>query len=176
MKTPTMVRNNERGPAVFEAEGVKVEWAGSGDVMGGDIMPVPDKVLDSVQFHSMVVRGIFSIEQGGEEIEAALDAQRRAYQDRMARQQAASQAALDQAPNNDLLMLGCVGPADSGRGKCGMQVPVKASHQAVQPPLCSQHVPLQGHFVAQEIDGKVIGGKAEVTWVPIKLGATERQN
>lgn len=173
---PTMVRNTTKGPAVFSADGHNVEWAGAGDPMDGHIQPVPASFLENVQFVRMAARGIFAIEEGTAETEAALRRHREEYEVRMSRQANASAAAIDQAPNNDLLMVDCVGPSAGAQGKCGTKVPVKASHQAVQPPLCPQHVSLQGSFVIADGEKKIIGGKAEMTWVPIRLGAPERQN
>jgi hypothetical protein len=176
LNTPTMVRNTTKGPTVFSADGQNVEWAGAGDVMGNDLQPVPASFLENVQFHRMAARGIFKIETGDQEIEATLALHRQDYEQRMRRQQNASIDALDMTPGDDSLMLECVGPSANGHGACGMSVPMKANKQSEQPPLCPQHAELAGQYVAQEVDGKVIGGRSQVTWVPIKLGATERQN
>lgn len=173
---PTMVRNTTKGPTVFSADGHNVEWAGAGDVMGNDLQPVPDSFLENVQFHRMAARGIFVVETNSEEIETAVALHKQSYEQQMARQQNASQAALDMTPGDDSLMLACVGPSANGNGSCGTQVPVKANRQSEHPPLCPMHTGLAGQYVSQEIDGKVIGGKPEVKWVPIKVGATERQN
>jgi hypothetical protein len=174
--TPTMVRNTAPGPAVFSDGGHHVEWAGSGDVMQNDLQPVPESFLDNVQFHRMVARGIFVVEQADEAIQAALAAHKQDFTERMARQQSASAASIDMAPDNDSLMKDCVGPAANGRGLCGQQVPIKVRAQAERPPLCPQHAELAGQYVARESDERVIGGKPEITWVPIQLGARTRQD
>jgi hypothetical protein len=176
LNVPTMVRNTTLGPTVFSDGKENVEWAGAGDVMGNDLQPVPESFLANVQFHRMASRGIFEIVQAPEEVLAAQELHKQDYQQRMARQQNASQAALDMTPGDDSLMLNCVGPSDTGRGSCGTPVPVKANRQAEQPPLCPRHVELSGQFVSQESDEKIIGGKPQVKWFPIKVGATERQN
>lgn len=176
METPTMVRNTAKGPTVFTSQNQHVEWAGAGDPMEGDLQPVPELFLNDVQFHRMVARGIFAIESAPESIQEALDAHKREYTERMARQQNASIAALDTTRTDDSLMLACVGPSDRGTGTCGIEIPVKASDVAKRPPLCTQHAQLAGQYVAEESDRRIVGGKPEIIWMPIQLGARTRQD
>lgn len=177
METPTMVRNHAAGPTVFTSQNQHVEWAGAGDPMEGDLQPVPEIFLNDVQFHRNLARGIFSVEQAPESIQEALAAHKAEYESRIARQQNASIAALDTTRTDDSLMVGCVGPSDRGTGTCGIEIPLKASDVGKRPPLCTQHAQLSGQYVAEEdTERRLVGGKPEIIWKPIQLGARTRQD
>lgn len=176
MATPTMVRNTAAGPTVFSDRGEAVEWAGANDPMGGDLQPVPDSFLDSVQFHRMTARGILVVEQAEEAVAAALAAHRQDWEQRLANQRNASAAAIDEAPRNDSVVKTCIGP--SGRGPdqlCGVDVPIKAAKLAEQPPLCSAHSGMAAQFIAQESD-RFVDGKPEVVWLKAGMAAPARQD
>lgn len=172
--TPTMVRNTHGGPAVFSDGNQHVEWAGAGDIMQNDVQPVPPAFMDNVQFHRMVTRGIFVVETADEDIAGVLAAHRRDWEMRNARAQAASAAAIDMAPDDDSIMKNCLGPSTTGRGKCDQSVPVKVRELASKPPLCTVHAELAPQFVAEE-GQEIVGGKPEVIWKHIQVGARARQ-
>lgn len=173
-----LVRNNEAGPTVFEWEGGKgkVEWAGAGDPMGGDLQPVPAEYLGQVNFRQALVKGIFTIEDAPEAILQATELHRQEWQIRQARAQDAAQASLDQAPQNDMLMLSCIGPSGKGTGQlCGYQVPVRARAKNDAPPLCGAHKSLTSQFIAEEGE-QLIEGKPEIRWIRAGLGTRATQN
>lgn len=176
MAAPTMVRNTAAGPTVFADAQQHVEWQGSGDPMGGDLQPVPPSFLDNVQFHRMTARGILVVETADEAIAAALASHKQDWETRLERQRTASIDAIDQAPQNDSVVKGCIGPSGkSPEMLCGVEVPIKAAKLADTPPLCSMHTGLAGQFIAQEGE-KIVEGKPEVVWVKARLAAPTRQD
>jgi hypothetical protein len=63
MPVPVLVRNLEAGPTVFTDLATKetVDWAGSGDDMGGDIQMVPETFLGNANFIRALSLGTFEI-------------------------------------------------------------------------------------------------------------------
>lgn len=177
MAAPVMVRNTEPGPTVFALDADNhVEWAGQGDPMGGDLQPVPPNYLDHPQFQRAVTRGIFVVEDAPEEVRDALDRHKRDWDQRQQQRRDASTAALDQAPQNDVLMLSCIAPSGKGPGQlCAQDVPVPQRSRNETPPLCPMHKSLASQFIAEEGE-KIVEGKPEVKWVTTRLGERTRQN
>jgi hypothetical protein len=144
--------------------------------MGNDLRPVPSSYLEDVQFLSCLQRGIFSIEEAPEAVREALELHKQEWQSRQERQKAASQASLDQAPQNDMLMLSCIGPSGKGTGQlCGVQVPVKQRARNEAPPLCGAHKGLASQFIAEESE-QIVEGKPEVRWIRAGLGNRTKQD
>lgn len=178
MASSALIRNNEAGPTVFEYDGgkSKVEWAGAGDPMGGDLMPVPTSYLEDVQFLSCLQRGIFSVEEAPEAIREAIELHRQEWVGRQERAKSASQASLDEAPQNDMLMLSCIGPSGKNTSQpCGAQVSVKQRARNETPPLCSMHKSLAGQYIAEEGE-KIVDGKPEIRWIRAGLGNRAKQD
>lgn len=178
MASSALIRNNEAGPTVFEYDGgkSKVEWSGAGDPMGGDLRPVPAHYLEDVQFLSCLQRGIFSVEEAPEAIREAVELHRQEWTSRQERAKNATQESLDQAPQNDMLMLACIGPSGKGSGQlCGVQVPVKQRARNEAPPLCGAHKSLVGQFIAEEGE-KIVDGKPEVRWMRAGMGNRTKQD
>jgi hypothetical protein len=172
----TIARNTQPGPTVYSDGGQKdavVEWKGAGDLMGEDSQPVPDAVVNSVQFQRAVARGIFVIESAPERVQEVLQLHKQQWQQRQEHARAAAQQSLDALPQNDLLMLPCIAPTGAGT-TCSSQVPVRARARNEAPPLCGLHTSLAPRFIAQTGE-KLIDGKPEVTWVMSQMGQTERQ-
>lgn len=63
-----LVRNTQRGPTVFSdpKENIAIEWQGAGDNHGGDVQPVPDSLMENVNFLRAVQMGTFVIEEDGD--------------------------------------------------------------------------------------------------------------
>lgn len=176
MATPTMVRNTAAGPTVFSDNNQRVEWAGANDPAGGDLRPVPESFLDSVQFQEMSARGILVVESADEAIQTALAAHRSEWDQRIERQRQSSIDALDEAPQNDSVVKTCLGP--SGKGVdvlCGVDVPIKASKLAEIPPLCNAHSGMSNQFIASEGE-RIVQGKPEIVWMKIHKASTKRQD
>lgn len=173
-----LVRNMEAGPTVFEWEGGKgkVEWAGAGDPMGGDLQPVPAEYLTQVNFRQALVKGIFAIEDAPEAILQATELHRQEWQIRQDMVKANAAASLDQAPQNDMLMLACIGPSGKGSGTlCGYQVPVRARAKNDSPPLCGAHKGLASQFIAEESE-QLVDGKPDIRWIRAGMGNRTKQN
>lgn len=179
MTSPTqsvLARNTQPGPTVFalDATGTSVvEWKGSGDLMGEDLQPVPPEFLGNIHFQRAVSRGIIEIVDAPEELTRVFDLHRQEWEHRTAAAKAASQAVLDQTPQNDVLSLGCVGPGGNGN-PCGTPVPVRQQLRAERPPLCAMHAPLAPQFIS-EITDKIVDGKPEVKWVMAQMSQRTRQ-
>ena len=171
-----MVRNHQSGPTVFtDTDGAHVEWEGADDVNGGDVQPVPEKFVENVQFQRAITRGIFSVEQADDVVKKVLDQHRDAWQAREEVRRTASESTIDRPQDNDTLMVKCIGPAGRGPnpGLCEEPVPVKATQQDKQPPLCSKHVYLKAQFTP-EVTDRLVGGKQEVVWRRVRLTERER--
>lgn len=94
---PALVRNTEKGPAVFSdiSKNIAIEWQGAGDPNGEDVQHVPDEVIENVNFLKSLHRGIFVVEQASEEMKAHLDKQVAAYRNRRDSADEAGHEALD---------------------------------------------------------------------------------
>jgi len=64
-----LVRNTQRGPTVFSdsAANISIEWQGAGDQFGGDVQPVPEALMENVNFLRAVQLGTFVIEEDSAE-------------------------------------------------------------------------------------------------------------
>lgn len=64
-----LVRNTQRGPTVFSdsAANISIEWQGAGDQFGGDVQPVPEVLMENVNFLRAVQLGTFVIEEDSAE-------------------------------------------------------------------------------------------------------------
>lgn len=177
MNGSALVRNAQPGPTVFALDqNDHIEWQGAGDPMGGDLQSVPAKYFDSVQFQRALTTGILELEEAPEEIKRASELHRAEWEMRQERQKTANTDAIDQAPQNDMLMLSCIGP--SGKGipgqLCGAQVPVRQRAQHEAPPLCGLHAPLAKQFIATQGE-KIIDGKTQTVWVKPQMDAPNSQ-
>lgn len=171
-----MIRNLQSGPTVFtDSDGSHVEWEGRGDANGADVQPVPPKFVENVQFQRALTRGVFEIEEADNTVKEILAKHRDAWQAREESRRSASEEALIRPQDNDTLMVDCIGPAGRGPnpGLCGEPVPVKATQQDKQPPLCAKHVYLKSQFTP-EVTDRLVGGKQEVVWRRVRLTERER--
>lgn len=173
----TMIRNHQSGPTVFTAEdGQHVEWEGAGDANGADVQPVPPKFIENVQFQRALTRGVFSVEQADDEVKRILEQHREAWQAREEVRRTASETSIDRPQDNDTLMVKCIGPAGRGPnpGLCEEPVPVKATQQDKQPPLCAKHLYLKSQFTP-EVTDRLVGGRQEVVWRRVRMTDRERE-
>jgi hypothetical protein len=167
----TMVRNHQAGPTTFsdDSTGQKpIVWQGSGDPNRQDVKPVPPAFLESVAFQEALECGIFSIVESDHDSAAIRAAHRAQFQAAQLRQQSVSEA-LEERPDNDILVLDCIGPEGKSGKVCGVQVTVKSSDQGTVPPLCTKHSYLKSQFVPMETD-RVVAGRPEVTWTRPRMG------
>lgn len=163
----TMVRNHQPGPAVFadDSTGHKpVVWQGAGDMNNQDVRAVPEALLESVYFQDALEKGIFSIVESKQESTRIREAHRASWQAAEERRATAGQEALDASPDEDLVMLSCLGPAGRGTNKlCGQELTVKSAQRDKVPPLCNKHQYLKSQFIPTDT-GRIVNGKSEVSW------------
>lgn len=173
MAAPIMVRNTHTGPTVFSNNDVKVEWAGYGDPFGGDVQPVPETLFNDPNFYRAMNSGLFEkiTDEGVIEEQARL--QREQYQTAQAAKKNAGKSLLDETPDQDILVLNCLGDNPKG-GICGEGVNIRSKDRAEVPPLCPRHQRLRSQFIAEET-GRVVQGKPEVAWQRVTMAPRERQ-
>jgi hypothetical protein len=174
----TMIRNKQSGPTVFsdKESGSEVTWEGAGHPDGLDVQPVPEPVLNNVQFQRALTRGVFEVEEADDEIKAILNKHRDSWQAREDQRRKASDEAVERPQDNDTLMVKCIGPAGRGPnpGLCEEPVSVKATKQDQIPPLCPKHVYLKSQFTPEHTD-RMIGGRQEVIWRRVRVTDRERE-
>lgn len=173
-----MVRNTHPGPAVFsygkDAENF-VEWAGAGDRNGGDVQAVPAALLNHPQFRKSMVAGVYVVESGEDLAEQVEAAHRAEYQDRVQQQRDASVATIDQEPDNDFVVLSCIGFANKNSYKaCGADVSVRSKDRFEKAPLCPEHKSQEKDFVPSGT-GRLVGNQSEVVWKKVTVADRVRQ-
>lgn len=172
----TLVRNTQPGPTVFTDDKVgHVEWQGADDPNSLDIQPVPDEMLDNVQFQQAVVRGILVIEQDTEKSLEIFASHKAEWEVRRDRQANAANEQVERPQDNDTLILDCLGPKGKSGEICGEPVAVKSAKQFDEPALCPKHYSLKSQFVPQET-GKHVNGQAEIVWTRTVVGKRERES
>lgn len=165
---PVVVRNALNGIAVFTDEQTKItnQWAAIGDPHGKDVLEVSPSILANPQFREMVLRGIFTIEESPEVLQAALDAQRAHWQ---SRQLQAANASVEIEKSKDTVIAtgaSCIAP--KGRELCGSYALVMGKDVTSHPPLCTEHMTLARNYASTET-GRIIEGKPEVIWRRVTL-------
>ena len=98
MRMPTLVRNLERGPAVFSdpPSNIAMEWQGRGDPNGLDVQPVPDALIENVNFLKAIQAGVFEVVEATDPaVKEKLEAQMQAHQRRREIAAANTEAVLD---------------------------------------------------------------------------------
>jgi hypothetical protein len=172
---PFAVRNTEAGPAVFSdlTKNIQIEWAGAGDEDGNDIQQVPDELAEHVNFLRAVQKGIFVVEEAPEAVQTALARQSSAWKRKRDQDATATQEAISQDANNDLVTVPCIGPGRGG-GQCGDAVVVKEKTRGDRPPLCERHKGLAGEYVMTETD-QILNGRAVKQWSRAGMAPREHQ-
>ena len=183
LSRPVLVRNTTQGPNVFHdsQSGSEVTWQGAGDVMGGDVQPVPVSFLESHDFLKALNKGSLIIEGGPDEVleeiseylkDPGLRAQAAANAQALAAQRSATLEHIENKANNDIVSVKCLGPSARGNGECGVEIPVRDIAQGEKPPLCNAHASLASQFIPVEGE-KMVNGKPVTNWV--RAGITDRQ-
>lgn len=134
------IGNNHRGHVVFTdgdnpVHGVEYHWEGRGDAKGGDVVAVPGTVLRRMQFQRMLSKGLLAM-KSEEDVASSMDAEE-PWSD--SSQEIVS--SLDRSGSDELITLGCLGPAmkNSGLDSCGDDVVVRKNSLSDTPPVCSRH-------------------------------------
>lgn len=179
---PVPVQNLVDGPTTFSdpTKNVAIEWQARDHINGEDVQIVPDEIVATAPFQKALRNGVFARLDGVEEdteseqANLAFARQTAANAKREADYSAANSAVIDQAPQNDILTVACIGPNNRGNGTCGNPAPFKESARNETPPLCSTHKNLASEFIPTESD-TLVDGKPTVTWQRMGLAPRERQ-
>lgn len=139
-----MCQNQMTGPTVIAADAKRnyeIIFQGKGHPDGEDVQAIPEYLLRTPQFQKALRQGIFKVIEGDDHpiVVAAMRRQTDAFQKRMAADNLAAREVLDEAADNDIVIVTCIGPGSREGAVCGEQVPVKDKDQAGRPPLCDRH-------------------------------------
>lgn len=150
VQAPVMCQNMMAGPTVIASdpkETYAVTFEGRGDRSGGDVQPIPRELLSTPAFSKAIRQGVLKVVEGEEDpyVQAAMAKQSSSFRDRMAADELAVRETIDQASDNDMIVVNCIGPGTRPGDPCGEQIPVRAREKDAQPPLCSRH----GHLSEQ---------------------------
>ncbi len=177
VNAPVYVQNNQPGPTVLASDPkgtMVVEWAGKGDPTGNDIQPIPEEMLNLPSFTRARARGILTIveDMSDPEAVAALEKQTASWQARTQQAAAAAVSSIDQASNNDIIQVSCIGPNSRGQGFCGEPVAVREREQYAKPMLCDLHKDLAPEFVPESVQE---GDISHTKWVRFAMNPRETQ-
>jgi hypothetical protein len=150
--SPTGVRNTSPGPTVFvdPEHNTQLEWAGAGHPSGEDIHMVPDEVLDNVHFMRAMTRGVL-VKVDDAKAKEAMDQAANSWRAAQTDKGTQALAAIEDAPAEDLVSVGCHGPGMGGRN-CEASVILKAGDISKAPPLCDKHKGLEDQFEVVHTD------------------------
>lgn len=165
---PVLVRNLRPGVTVLDPEqkNTGIEWQAKGDPNGGDIIPVPPSIANTISFSRAIRRNILEVVTQ-EEADSALRRQQEKYLEAKNSREKSATELIDRDSNREIASKPCVGPQDRGNGKCEILVVVESEDQA---PLCTKHKHLRSQFVERE---DWSSGKKVVLWDRVVLGERE---
>jgi hypothetical protein len=149
---PVLCRNRMDGPTVLASDPKsthEVIWGGKGSPDGTDVQPVPEEVLRTPAFARAVALGVIEVVQGADNdaVKAALQVQSDAFWKRASQDRDAALASIDTAPDNDMIVVTCIGPGTRPDTRCDEDIPVRAREKDASPPLCTRHAALAGRCV-----------------------------
>jgi len=138
-----MCQNQMSGPTVIAADAKRnyeVVFQGKGHPDGEDVQPIPEALLNTIQFRRALSRGVIVAIEGADHpiVQQALARQSDAFAKRMATQQMSDREVLDSPAAADIIVVNCIGPGSRPGAVCGEQVPVKSGDTG-KPPLCDRH-------------------------------------
>lgn len=133
------LKNTDAGPVVFsdDQSGLQIEWQGTGDPSGDDIHYVPEDLLQNVNLMRAMQRGLL-VQVDEADAQAAAERGAQAWKESRHSVVTAAAEAMDAAPRDDMVSVGCYGPGPRGTN-CDNSVIVKLSEVAERPPLCPKH-------------------------------------
>jgi hypothetical protein len=144
LEATVMCRNMMGGPTVIAADAKRnyeVIFGGKGDPQGEDIQPIPDFLLRTPQFRKAIRQGILEVVEGEDNpiVQSALARQTSAFHNRMRADELRAREYIDQATDDDMIAVLCIGPGTRPGTECGNQIPVRVREQGSRPPLCDSH-------------------------------------
>lgn len=139
-----MCQNQMAGLTVIAADAKRnyeIIFQGRGDPQGEDVQSIPNHLLYTPQFQKAIRQGILKVIEGEDNpvVQAALAKQTDSFHQRMAADELRSRESIDQASDDDMLVVLCIGPGTRDGSACGDQIPVRARDQGSRPPLCDRH-------------------------------------
>lgn len=146
-----MCANQMPGPTVIAADAKRnyeVTFAGKDSPDGEDVQPIPEALLNTIQFRRAISRGVLKVIEGEDHpvVQAALARQTDAFTRRMAAQNVADREVMNAPGRADIVVVTCIGPGTREGAVCGEQVPQR-QEAAGNPPLCDRHQMLKGRCV-----------------------------
>lgn len=146
-----MCANQMSGPTVIAADAKRnyeVMFAGKGSPDGEDVQPIPETLLNTIQFRRAISRGVLRVIEGEDHpiVQAALARQTDAFAKRMAAQDVADREVMDSPGRADIVVVACIGPGTRDGAVCGEQVPQRQDGPG-SPPLCDRHQALKDRCV-----------------------------
>ena len=146
-----MCQNQMAGPTVIAGDAKRnyeVVFAGKGDPDGNDVQPIPEALLNTIQFRRALSRGILVAIEGDDHpvVRQALTRASDAFARRMKAAETANREVLDSPAQDDIVVVNCIGPGSRKGAVCGDQVPLPGK-DAAKPPLCDRHKGLANHCV-----------------------------
>lgn len=176
---PVLVRNLMAGPTTLsDLDKIMLKWEGRGDPAGNDVQPVPDAVLETVEFANAVRNQYLEVVDPSEDTKAILARQVQALTAARQASAQAVEATIDRVANRDYITVPCIGPSPRGTGDCGLPVAVPEKKQDEFPPLCAQHAPLASQCVQIETEQMVEKNDALIPvkkWVRVSMTARETE-
>jgi hypothetical protein len=147
VQAPVMCQNMMSGPTVIASdpkETYAVTFAGRGDRSGDDVQPIPREMLAAPAFARSLRQGVLKVIEGEEDplVQSALARQTSNFRDRMAAEELTVRESIDEASDNDMIVVTCIGPGTRPEAPCGEQIPVRAREKDNGPPLCARHAGL----------------------------------
>lgn len=176
-----MIQNKRKATLILALnEGENpIVLASEGDPAGGDILDLPETLVESPDLTAAINQGLVELVVDAEKIEA-LKTEARQRGDRQ-RQESAQKVGISMNPpvkgaSRDLVGIPCVGPGGRQSQNCSVPVLVPFADRDSQAPLCPRHKNLSKHFTSQVEEVTTIGADGErekqmrTTW---KMTATQ---
>jgi hypothetical protein len=150
--TQVVCRNRMGGPTVLASDNKsthEVVFQGQNDPDGNDYQIVPEEIIRTPQFARAISQGILEVTEGTDDpiVKGALSRQTDAFWKRSNADREKAMEVLDEASDNDLIVVTCIGPGTRPGTACGADIPVRTREKYSAPWLCSMHQSLKDRCV-----------------------------
>lgn len=173
MALKVLVNNTRKRVIVpLGANAAPVVLMPSGDITGGDMVPIDSSVAESSSVYQAVRTGKVSLRDSDEEVDALLAEREQALSQK--REQAveesvdAVESVLERSQDRDLIGSECIAPSAANANlPCGASVVRPNVTNGSEPPLCSRHASMSGQYIATEVEpreGALSAGPAQTKW------------
>lgn len=147
----------------------------SGDITGGDMVPIDTSAAESSSVYQAVRTGKVSVRDSDEDMSTLLAEREQALSEK--RDEAAGKTAeavesvMERTQDRDLVGSECIAPSAANPNlPCGASVVRPNAVNGAEPPLCSRHASMAGQYVATEVgpkEGALSAGPAQTQWTRI---------